>query len=358
MVITMAADAGQEQVDKICRHLEQHGLRPSFLRRDGWLVIGAVGPDVTEVCRRSVEQLPGVERVIPISEPYKLVSRAVQPQGSVIEIGDDVLIGGPQFVMMAGPCAVESETQLLRVAHAVKEAGARVLRGGAFKPRTSPYSFQGLGEEGLRLLAKARRETGLKVVTEVMAAEHLDEVSEVADILQVGARNMQNYFLLRRLGSARRPVLLKRGLSSTLQELLLAAEYIVSEGNPDVILCERGIRTFETYTRNTLDLGGVARLRELTHLPVVVDPSQASGRSSLVPPLARAAVAVGADGLLVEVHPNPEQALSDGAQSLTIEQFNALMLSLSPYLAAGGRSLQPSAAEKRYQCAGWVGNPA
>jgi len=348
MVITMAADAGQEQVERVCRHLEQHGLRPSFLRRDGWLAIGAVGSDITEVCRRSVEQLPGVERVIPISEPYKLVSRAVQPQGSVMQIGEDLSIGGRQFVMMAGPCAVESEVQLLRVAHAVKEAGARVLRGGAFKPRTSPYSFQGLGEQGLQLLSKAKCETGLKVVTEVMAPEHLDEVCEVADILQVGARNMQNYFLLSRLGSARRPVLLKRGLSSTLQELLLAAEYIVSEGNPDVILCERGIRTFETYTRNTLDLGGVARLRELTHLPIVVDPSHAAGRRSLVPPLARAAVAVGADGLLVEVHPNPEQALSDGAQSLTLNQFTDLMQSLGPYLSAQVRSLEPRASQRRY----------
>lgn len=348
MLITMVNGARREQIEQVWEQVEELGLCPVRVRREGGdaVVTTAADGETSELCAE-IGRLPGVKCVTPILSPYKLVSRVLHPQGSVVRLGEGVEIGRRNFVMMAGPCTVESETQLLRTAHAVRQAGARVLRGGAFKPRTSPYNFQGLGEEGLRLLGKARRETGLAVVTEVMAAEHVDAVCEVADLLQVGARNMQNYYLLRRLGAVKRPVLLKRGLSATIEEWLLAAEYIVSEGNPDVILCERGIRTFDDHTRNTLDLGGVSLLRELTHLPVVVDPSQATGRRSLVPPLCRAAVAAGADGLLVEVHPQPERALVDGAQSLGCDEFAELMRSLPPYLAAEGRRLERAACVRR-----------
>ncbi len=344
MLIKMTQEAERAQMEAVCERIRGFGLTPTWIQADAPVTIGAVGAADAACFKPMLEGLPGVESVVPITEPYKLVSRTLRRDPSVIRLGEDVAIGGGHFVMMAGPCAVESEEQILRIAHAVKQAGARVLRGGAFKPRTSPYTFQGLGEEGLRLLALAREETGLKIVTEVMTPEHLDAVCEAADILQIGTRNMQNYFLLRRVGAVRKPVLLKRGMSSTLEELLLAAEYIVAEGNPDVILCERGVRTFETQTRNMLDLGGVARLREMTHLPLVVDPSQASGRRSLVPPLSRAAVAAGADGLIVEVHHAPEQALSDGAQSLTLEQFGQVMRSLAPYLAAEGKHMESAAA--------------
>ncbi|HYL09254.1 MAG TPA: 3-deoxy-7-phosphoheptulonate synthase [Candidatus Acidoferrales bacterium] len=343
MIIQMTQEAEREQIEAVCRRIRELGLKPHWIQKGTPVTLGAVGAVDVAGYKPLFEGLPGVESVVPITEPYKLVSRSLRREPSIIRVADDVAIGGGHFVMMAGPCAVESEEQILRIAHAVKQSGARVLRGGAFKPRTSPYTFQGLGKEGLRLLALARRETGLKIVTEVMAVEHLDAVCDVADILQIGTRNMQNYFLLRCVGALRKPVLLKRGMSSTLEELLLAAEYIVAEGNPDVILCERGIRTFETQTRNTLDLGGVARLREMTHLPVVVDPSQASGRRSLVPPLGRAAVAAGADGLIVEVHHAPEAALSDGAQSLTLEQFDEMMRSLAPYLAAEGKQMETAA---------------
>jgi 3-deoxy-7-phosphoheptulonate synthase len=339
MIVQMTQEAEREQIEAVCVRIRELGLQTHWIQKGAPVTLGAVGAVDLVRCKPLLESLPGVESVVPITEPYKLVSRTLRREPSTIHVGDDVAVGGGSFAMMAGPCAVESEEQILRIAGAVKQSGARVLRGGAFKPRTSPYTFQGLGEEGLRLLALARRETGLKIVTEVMAAEHLDAVCEVADILQIGTRNMQNYFLLRRVGALRKPVLLKRGMSSTLEELLLAAEYIVAEGNTNVILCERGIRTFETHTRNTLDLGGVARLREMTHLPVLVDPSQACGRRSLVPPLARAAVAAGADGLIVEVHHAPEEALSDGAQSLTLPQFEKLMRSLAPYLAAEGKRM-------------------
>jgi 3-deoxy-7-phosphoheptulonate synthase len=344
MIIQMSQEAEREQIEAVCRRIRELGWKPHWVQKGAPVALGVVGAVDVAGLKPLFEGLPGVESVVPITEPYKLVTRSLRREPSIIRVGSDVAIGGGHFAMMAGPCAVESEEQILRIAHAVKQSGAQVLRGGAFKPRTSPYTFQGLGEEGLRLLALAHRETGLKIVTEVMAVEHLDAVCDVADLLQIGTRNMQNYFLLRRVGALHKPVLLKRGMSSTLEELLLAAEYIVAEGNPDVILCERGIRTFETQTRNTLDLGGVARLREMTHLPVVVDPSQASGRRSLVPPLARAAVAAGADGLIVEVHHAPEEALSDGAQSLTLEQFDKMMRSLAPYLAAEGKHMETVAA--------------
>jgi 3-deoxy-7-phosphoheptulonate synthase len=268
--------------------------------------------------------LPGVAQAIPVSKPYKLVSADVKPERSVIDVGG-VKVGGKQFIVMAGPCAVESEAQLMACAHAAKNAGATFLRGGAFKPRSSPYAFQGLKKEGLELLAKARSATGLKVVTEVLSPETVPLVAEYADVLQIGARNMQNFTLLEACGEQRKPVLLKRGLSATIDELLMAAEYIAARGNYQIILCERGIRTFETQTRNTLDLGAVVVLQKLSHLPVVVDPSHGIGRRDGVIPLARAGLAVGADGVIIEIHPEPEKALSDGPQSLTLPMFDKLM---------------------------------
>jgi 3-deoxy-7-phosphoheptulonate synthase len=275
--------------------------------------------------------MPQVENAVRISAPYKFVSREFRPNKSVIRAnGTD--IGGDEFVMMAGPCSVENEKQIIETAQAVARAGAKFLRGGAFKPRTSPYDFQGLEEQGLKLLQKAKGETGLGIVTEVMSDRDVPMVAEYADILQIGARNMQNFALLKTLGKAGRPVMLKRGLSSTIKELLMSAEYIVAHGNPNVILCERGIRTFETATRNTCDIAAIALLNELTHLPVVLDPSHATGKRSLVPPLCRAGVAIGADGLIVETHPCPEKAMSDGAQSLSTEQFAEMMRGLRPYV--------------------------
>jgi 3-deoxy-7-phosphoheptulonate synthase len=282
--------------------------------------------------------MDGVERTVPILRPFKLASREFHPQDTVVKV-NGVSIGGRQLVVMAGPCAVESREQILETARAVKEAGGLVLRGGAFKPRTSPYSFQGLGEEGLRLLTQARDETGLPIVTEVMDPQMVPLVTTYADILQIGARNMQNYALLHAVGEAQRPVLLKRGMMSTVEELLMAAEYILSHGNERVILCERGIRTFEQYTRNTLDINAVPLLKQLSHLPVLVDPSHGTGKWELVEPVSRAAVAAGADGLIVEVHPHPEEALSDGGQSLKPARFAALMESLRPVAEAVGRTM-------------------
>jgi len=282
--------------------------------------------------------MDGVERTVPILRPFKLASRDFHPQDTVVKL-NGVSIGGQQVIIMAGPCSVESRDQLLETAHAVKEAGAQILRGGAFKPRTSPYSFQGLGEEGLRLLAAAREETGLLVVTEVMDPQLVPLVTTYADILQIGARNMQNYTLLHAVGEAQRPVLLKRGMMSTVEEMLMAAEYILSHGNNRVILCERGIRTFETYTRNTLDINAIPLLKQLSHLPVVADPSHGTGKWELVEPISRAAVAAGADGLIIEVHQHPEEALSDGAQSLKPTRFAALVESLRPVAEAVGRTL-------------------
>jgi 3-deoxy-7-phosphoheptulonate synthase len=281
--------------------------------------------------------MPAVEKAVRISAPYKFVSREFRPAKTEIAVRD-VTFGGSQFVVMAGPCSVESERQILEAAAIVARSGAKLLRGGAFKPRTSPYDFQGLEVEGLKLLARARSETGLGIITEVMSDRDVELVAEYADILQIGARNMQNFALLKTLGRCGRPVLLKRGMSSTLKELLMSAEYVVAHGNPQVMLCERGIRTFETATRNTCDIAGVAALNELTHLPVIVDPSHATGKRSLVPPLARAAVAIGADGLLVEVHPAPEKAMSDGAQSLDPPGFERMMRELDPYIDLWKRS--------------------
>ena len=291
-------------------------------------VVGA-GGDVTG-CLESLEATPGVEKAVRISAPYKFVSKEFRKERTIIKVGR-AEIGGDEFITMAGPCSVESEKQIMETAEAVAAAGATILRGGAFKPRTSPYDFQGMEGEGLKLLAKAREATGLAVITEVMSDRDVDLVAEYADILQIGARNMQNFALLKVLGRCGRPIMLKRGLSATIKELLMSAEYIVAHGNPQVMLCERGIRTFETATRNTCDISAVPVLNELTHLPVIIDPSHAAGKRSLVPALAKAAVAVGADGMIVEVHPCPEKAVSDGAQSLTIEGFRDMMRTLRGY---------------------------
>jgi 3-deoxy-7-phosphoheptulonate synthase len=278
-----------------------------------------------------VEAMPQVEKAVRISAPYKFVSKEFRSERTRIRV-NGCEIGGDEFIVMAGPCSVESEKQIMQAAEAVAAAGAHLLRGGAFKPRTSPYDFQGMETEGLKLLAQAKRATGLGIITEVMSDRDVDLVAEYADVLQIGARNMQNFALLKTLGKCNRPVLLKRGMSSTVKELLMSAEYVVAHGNPNVILCERGIRTFETVTRNTCDIAAVAALNELTHLPVILDPSHATGKRSLVPALSRAAVAIGADGLLVEVHPAPEKAVSDGAQSLDIPQFRKMMRDLRPYV--------------------------
>jgi 3-deoxy-7-phosphoheptulonate synthase len=300
-------------------------------------IIGVIG-DKKLIAELPVEVMPGVEKVVSVTESYKLVSREFKPEDTVIDI-DGVTIGGDKLAVMAGPCAVESREQLMESAYAVKSGGAQFLRGGAYKPRTSPYAFQGLEEKGLQMLAEAREETGLKIVTEVVDIQSVPLVSAYCDVLQIGARNMQNFQLLKAAGRAGKPVLLKRGLAATIEEWLNAAEYIMNEGNYNVIMCERGIRTFENYTRNTLDLSAVAALKNMTHLPVIVDPSHGTGRWKLVRPMARAAVAAGADGLMIEVHPNPAMALSDGPQSLTPENFNTLMQELSALASLMGRKL-------------------
>ena len=331
MIISMRPHATREEIEHVCERIREFGYKVHSIEGEERVVIGVVGVGDVTACLESLEATPGVESAVRISAPYKFVSREFKKDDSVIKISG-LEIGGDQFVMMAGPCSVESEKQIMQTAEGVAEAGAQMLRGGAFKPRTSPYDFQGLELEGLKLLRKAKEATGLAIITEIMSDRDVDLVAEYADCMQVGARNMQNFALLKTLGSCGRPVLLKRGLSSTIKELLMSAEYIVAHGNPNVILCERGIRTFETATRNTCDIGAVPVLDELTHLPVVLDPSHATGKRSLVPALSRAGVAIGADGLIVEVHPNPEKAVSDGAQSLTLEQFRKMMRDLQPYM--------------------------
>jgi 3-deoxy-7-phosphoheptulonate synthase len=333
----MKKGATGAQIANVTARIEQLGCRVHLSEGEERTIIGVIG-NGRPLDREPIERLDGVERTVPILRPFKLASREFHPQDTVVKV-NGVSIGGRRVVVMAGPCAVESCEQLLETARVVKEAGGRVLRGGAFKPRTSPYSFQGLGEEGLRLLAQARDETGLPVVTEVIDPQMVPLVTTYADILQVGARNMQNYALLHAVGEAQRPVLLKRGMMSTIEELLMAAEYVLSHGNERVILCERGIRTFEHYTRNTLDISAVPLLKQLCHLPVIVDPSHGTGKWELVEPVSRAAVAAGADGLIIEVHPHPEAALSDGVQSLKPARFAALMESLRPVAEAVGRTL-------------------
>jgi 3-deoxy-7-phosphoheptulonate synthase len=331
MIISMRKRASKEEIDRVCERIRDFGFKVHSIVGEERVVIGAVGVGDVTPCLESLEAMPGVESAVRISAPYKFVSREFKRERTQIRV-DGATVGGDEFVVMAGPCSVESEKQIMETAEAVAAAGARVLRGGAFKPRTSPYDFQGLEQEGLKLLAKARQATGLSIVTEVMSEHEVDRVAEFADIMQVGARNMQNYALLKALGKCPKPVLLKRGMSSTIRELLMSAEYVTAHGNANVMLCERGIRTFETETRNTCDITAVSVLNELTHLPVILDPSHATGRRSLVPSLARAAVAIGADGLIVEVHPCPEKAFSDGAQSLTFDGFRAMMRDLKPYM--------------------------
>jgi 3-deoxy-7-phosphoheptulonate synthase len=327
----MRLHASKEEIEHVCERIREFGYKVHSIQGEERVVIGAVGVGDVTACLESLEAAPGVESAVRISAPYKFVSREFKKERTTIPV-NGVEVGGSEFAIMAGPCSVESEKQIMETAEAVAATGAKILRGGAFKPRTSPYDFQGLELVGLKLLAKARQATGLAIVTEVMSEQDVEVVAEHADIVQVGARNMQNFMLLKALGECPRPVLLKRGMSSTIKELLMSAEYITAHGNPNIMLCERGIRTFETATRNTMDIAAVPLLNELTHLPVILDPSHATGKRSLVPSLARAAVAVGADGLLIEVHPSPEKAFSDGAQSLNLDQFRALSNDLRPYL--------------------------
>lgn len=332
MIIVMKAGATEKQIGHVFERVKELGFRVHPIYGELRTVIACVGDERGKYRLQALESLDGVENVVPILKPFKLASREWRKFGTSITIPpprgsglSQIVIGNGNIVVMAGPCSVESREQILLSAEFVKKAGAKILRGGAFKPRTSPYSFQGLEEEGLKLLAEAREKTGLLIITEVITPIDVSLVSNYADILQIGARNMQNFVLLKEVGKLKKPVLLKRGQSSTLKELLMSAEYIMAQGNEQVILCERGIRTFEEYTRNTCDISAVPAVKELSHLPIIVDPSHGTGVRSLVTPIAKAAIAAGADGLLVEVHPNPEEAFSDGAQSLTPEQFTILM---------------------------------
>jgi len=331
MIISMRPRATREEIDHVCERIREFGYKVHSIEGEERVVIGVVGVGDVTACLESLEATPGVERAVRISAPYKFVSREFKREHSVLKV-NGVEIGGDEFIVMAGPCSVESERQIMETAEGVAAAGAHILRGGAFKPRTSPYDFQGMEQEGLKLLRKAKEATGLGIITEIMSDRDVDLVAEYADCMQVGARNMQNFALLKSLGGCGRPVLLKRGMSSTIKELLMSAEYIVAHGNPNVILCERGIRTFETATRNTCDIAAIPVLNEMTHLPVVLDPSHATGKRSLVPAVSRAGVAIGADGLIVEVHPCPEKAVSDGAQSLTMAGFREMMRDLNPYI--------------------------
>ncbi len=339
MIIVMKAGAAKKDKDDVLKRIRELGYKPHVIHGTTRDVIGAVGDERGKLVLHSLESMHGVESVVPILQPYKLASREVKREPSIIRITDAVAIGGTQLVVMAGPCSVEGEEQIIETALAVRDAGAQMLRGGAFKPRTSPYSFQGLEEEGLQLLAKAREASGLPFVTEVINPETVELVAEYADMLQIGARNAQNFALLKKVGQLRKPVLLKRGMAMTIQEFLMSAEYIMSEGNQEVILCERGIRTFETATRNTLDLAAIPVLKERTHLPVVADPSHGTGHYHYVAAMAFAAVAAGADGLMIEVHNDPEHASSDGPQSLKPVKFARLMEKLKLFAAAADRTL-------------------
>ncbi len=339
MIVVMKAGSQDKEIDVVMDRLHSLGLQGHLSKGVERTVIGVVGvtsamPDL----RERLELVPGVAEVVPISKPFKLSSREFEPENTVIDVGG-VKIGGNELVVMAGPCAAETREQVMSTARAVKAAGARILRGGAFKPSTSPYSFRGLGEEGLKLLAEAGEENGLPLITEVLTPQDVELVVKYADILQVGARNMQNFILLDEVGQAKKPVMLKRGLSATIQEWLLAAEYILAQGNRQLILCERGIRTFETYTRNTMDVSAIPIVHKETHLPIIADPSHGTGKWDLVMPLALASVAAGADGLMIEVHPTPDTALKDGAQSLTFEHFGELMKRVGPVAKAVGRTM-------------------
>jgi 3-deoxy-7-phosphoheptulonate synthase len=348
MIINMNVNATEEQIDHVVKRIQECGFQAHLSRGEERAVIGVVGK--SEKHRGELEALqaaPGVEEIIRITHPFKLASRNFRPEGSVVELGKGVSIGGTEIVAAAGPCAVESAAQIGEIAEKVARAGAKLLRGGAFKPRSSPYSFQGLGEEGLKLMRAAADDNGLLVVSEVMDPSQIDVMLLYVDVMQVGARNMQNYYLLRALGEIQKPVLLKRGMSATIEELLLSAEYIMAGGNYNVILCERGIRTFDTYMRNTMDIAAIPVIKQLSHLPVVADPSHGTGRRDKVGAMARAAVAAGADGLLIEVHQDPERALSDGAQSLYPDQFAQLMAEARMIAPAVGRRIAEEKAHQR-----------
>jgi 3-deoxy-7-phosphoheptulonate synthase len=337
MIVVMKDDAGVKQVSAVLKKIQELGFEPHLSKGEKKTIIGMVGND-KKVDPEVFAVLPGVENVVPILKPFKLASREFKKEPTIVSV-NGCRIGGEKIVVMAGPCAVESRDQVLVAAEVVARAGAKILRGGAFKPRTSPYSFQGMGEEGLKILREAADITGLGVVTEVMSPDKVELVAYYADILQIGTRNMQNYSLLEAVGKSTKPVLLKRGMMSTIEELLMAAEYILSNGNPNVILCERGIRSFEKYTRNTLDISAIPIIKKLSHLPVIVDPSHATGQRDLVAPTSLAAVAAGTDALIIEMHPEPEKAMSDGAQSLHPEELEALMINLKKVAEAVGRSI-------------------
>jgi len=339
MIIVMKPGTPRKETRTVIEKIRELGYTPHTIYGKTRNVIGAIGDERGKFVLQALESLPGVEAVVPILKPYKLASREVKPEPTEIRLAPGVSVGGKRLLVIAGPCSVESEPQMVETAKAVKAAGAQVLRGGAFKPRTSPYAFQGLEEKGLRILRKAGDSAGMPVVTEVMNPMDVDLVARYSDILQVGARNVQNFSLLKRIGKAKRPILLKRGMMTTINEFLMSAEYCLSSGSRHVILCERGIRTFEDATRNTLDLSAVPVLKERTHLPVIVDPSHGTGHSRYVPPMSYASVAAGADGLMIEVHPTPEKALSDGPQSLTFEKFGELMAALRPFIDAAGRTI-------------------
>lgn len=339
MIIVMKKGAEKSELEAVEAKIVELGYQPHVIYGETRNVIGAVGEERGKEKLQILQSMPGVENVVPILKPYKLASLEVQPQPSVVEIVPGLSIGGQEFIVIAGPCAVEGREQICETAAAVKKAGARALRGGAYKPRTSPYSFQGMEEDGLKLLAEARELTGLPIVTEVVNPRDVELVARYADVMQVGARNTQNFALLKMLGQLDKPILLKRGMSTTIQEFLMSAEYVLSEGNRRVILCERGIRTFETATRNTLDISAVPVLKQQTHLPVMIDPSHATGHASLIAPMSYAAAAAGADGIIVEVHPCPEKAASDGPQSLRPADFSEMMKQLRRFAEVAGREM-------------------
>jgi 3-deoxy-7-phosphoheptulonate synthase len=337
MIIVLKPNTSKKNETAVLKEIRKLGYRPHIMRGVERTVIGAIGDERTHASLETLITFPAVEKVMPVQKRYKLVSREAHKANSSIRLANGVVVGGKKVQVMAGPCSVENEKQLLTTAEAVKAAGATVLRGGAFKPRTSPYEFQGLGEKGLKLLAKARQRTGLAIVTELLSEDHAEMVAEYADILQIGARNAQNFQLLIAAAKTGRPVLLKRGLSMKIEEWLLAGEYILANENPNLMFCERGIRTFETYTRNTLDLSTIPIIKKESHCPIVIDPSQGAGRSDLILAMCKGAVAMGADALLIEVHPNPAEAWSDGQQQVTLEGFAQLMQELKPFLVAAGR---------------------
>ncbi|MCY3904725.1 MAG: 3-deoxy-7-phosphoheptulonate synthase [Caldilineaceae bacterium] len=338
MIVVMKQHASPEEVEGVVKRVEELGYKVHLSRGEARTVVGIIGADDYLIQQDTFEVLDGVEKTVRIMQPYKYASRDFVPSSTAIPV-NGITVGGEKIVVMAGPCSVESREQILETAHAVKEAGGSVLRGGAYKPRSSPYSFQGLGEEGLKYLAEAREQTGLPVITEVMSSEDIELVGDYTDIFQIGARNNQNYPLLKAVGKTSKPVFLKRGISGTIQELLMGAEYILSNGNMQVMVCERGIRTYETATRNTFDINAIPVLKQLTHLPVVADPAHGTGQWEYVSPIAKAAVAAGADALMIEVHPNPSKAWSDGAQSLTFQRFGNLMKELRTVASAVGREI-------------------